>query len=348
MAQISLQLAHGSLSHQRRHFFFFLATSQWVSSTAHPPYSALAEGCLAVYSSESLNKSACNWGDAKELEEEKRETKTATGESVSISCRWSRDAIQLLLVLLLLLLRKESGGEKGRGYYSGREREWEKKLVLESVSVREKTLRTKERRCSAEDNQRGRNRERERERATDRGGDGGRERETARERGRVEKILPCIRIHKQCNYVKGDGTSGSLYFFLPGGAGNNTWQYYVIHNSNATKSIDHDHGAESNHRECCIGLYRAGEHPLCSVRKTNTIRQTDIYSEYREEMETVRDTIHMYVLIIPILFWMWLLIGDEYPHFTPVYVSQRHGTNNTVAYNWSSKWTKDSNVQKIE
>lgn len=88
--------------------------------------------------------------------------------------------------------------------------------------VREKTLRTKERRCSAEDNQRGRNRERERERATDRGGDGGRERETARERGRVEKILPCIRIHKQCNYVKGDGTLGSLYFFLPGGAGNNT------------------------------------------------------------------------------------------------------------------------------
>lgn len=64
--------------------------------------------------------------------------------------------------------------------------------------------------------------ERERERATDRGGDGGRERETARERGRVEKILPCICIHRQCNYVKGDGTLGSLYFFLPGGAGNNT------------------------------------------------------------------------------------------------------------------------------
>lgn len=162
--------------------FFFLATSQWVSSTAHPPYSALADGCLAVYSSESLNKSACNWGDAKELEEEKRETKTATGESVSISCRWSRDAIQLLLVLLLLLLRKESGGEKGRGYYSGREREWEKKLVLESVSVREKTLRTKERRCSAEDNQRGRNRERERESYRQRGWWRERERDSERER----------------------------------------------------------------------------------------------------------------------------------------------------------------------
>lgn len=164
-------------------FFFFLATSQWVSSTAHPPYSTLAEGCLAVYSSESLNKSACNWGEAKELEEEKRETKTATGESVSISCRWSRDAIQLLLVLLLLLLRKESGGEKGRGYYSRREREWEKKLVLESVSVREKTLRTKERRCSAEDNQRGRNRERERELQTEGVMEGERERQREREGG---------------------------------------------------------------------------------------------------------------------------------------------------------------------
>lgn len=163
--------------------FFFLATSQWVSSTAHPPYSALADGCLAVYSSESLNKSACNWGEAKELEEEKRETKAATGESVSISCRWSLDAIQLLLVLLLLLLRKESGGEKGRGYYSRREREWEKKLVPESVSVREKTLRTKERRCSAEDNQRGRNRERERELQTEGVMEGERERQREREGG---------------------------------------------------------------------------------------------------------------------------------------------------------------------
>lgn len=79
-----------------------------------PPYSALTDGCLAVNSSESLNKSACNTGEEKELEEERRETKTATGESISISCRRSLDAIQLLLVLLLLLLlRKESGGEKG-------------------------------------------------------------------------------------------------------------------------------------------------------------------------------------------------------------------------------------------
>lgn len=43
---------------------------------------------------------------------------------------------------------------------------------------------------------------------------------------------------------------------------------------------------------------------MCSVHKTDTSRQTDVYSEYREEMETVRDTIHMYVLITPILFWM--------------------------------------------
>ncbi len=53
----------------------------------------------------------------------KERKKTVTGESVSISCRWSRDAIQLLRVLLLLLLRKESGREQGRENYRGRERE---------------------------------------------------------------------------------------------------------------------------------------------------------------------------------------------------------------------------------
>lgn len=42
------------------------------------------------------------------------------------------------------------------------------------------------------------------------------------------------------------------------------------------------------------------------------------------------------------------IVLDVIIDFTPVYVSQRHGTNNAVAYNWSSKWTKDSNVQKIK
>lgn len=183
LSSVSAFPLHGSDQSSAGPRFLITPAASLITPTAHPPYSALADGCLAVYSSESLNKSARNWGEAKELEEEKRETKAATGKSVSISCRWSRDAIQLLLVLLLLLLRKESGGEKGRGYYSRREREWEKKLVLESVSVREKTLRTKERRCSAEDNQRGRNRERERELQTEGVMEGERERQREREGG---------------------------------------------------------------------------------------------------------------------------------------------------------------------
>ena len=54
------------------------------------------------------------------------------------------------------------------------------------------------------------------------------EREGQRERGRVEKILPCICTHRQCNYAIGDGTLGPSFIyhlsllFLPGGAGNNS------------------------------------------------------------------------------------------------------------------------------
>ena len=73
MAQISPQLAHGSLlKHRRRHFFyFFLQHLNEFLRLPTPPHSAVADGCLAVNSSESLNKSACNRG---EEEEEKRET----------------------------------------------------------------------------------------------------------------------------------------------------------------------------------------------------------------------------------------------------------------------------------
>lgn len=108
-----------------------------------PPHRALADGCLAVNSSESQSKSACR---RRRKEGRKKRWKTATGESVLTNCRWSSDAIQLLLViLLLLLLRKESGRERGRENCRRRERDrdrWrerermrEKKLVRGSVSV---------------------------------------------------------------------------------------------------------------------------------------------------------------------------------------------------------------------
>lgn len=62
---------------------FILTTYQLVSSIALPPFSAVADSCLPVDASESLNKSACN----REEEEEEERRKMATGETVSISCR---------------------------------------------------------------------------------------------------------------------------------------------------------------------------------------------------------------------------------------------------------------------
>ncbi|CAB1433477.1 unnamed protein product [Pleuronectes platessa] len=92
MAQIIHQLTHAS---------------QRVSSTVLTPMRVLAVSCLAV---KSLNKSVCDRG---EVEEERKERQwTATGESVSISCRWSRDAAQPLLVLLLLLLLRKTEWQK--------------------------------------------------------------------------------------------------------------------------------------------------------------------------------------------------------------------------------------------
>lgn len=70
-AQISPQLPNGSLLiYCRHHSVLCLTTSQWVSSTVLHFCSIPLDGCLAVNSSQSLNKSACNRGEGGEKRRE--------------------------------------------------------------------------------------------------------------------------------------------------------------------------------------------------------------------------------------------------------------------------------------
>lgn len=116
MAQISPRLAHSSLlNHRRRHFTFFSYNLSMSFFDCPPPCSVAADGCLAVKS--------INQHETERKRRRKDRRKTATGESLSTSCRWSCGAVQLLLVLLLLLLRK---------------REWQRRRITEGERGREK------------------------------------------------------------------------------------------------------------------------------------------------------------------------------------------------------------------
>lgn len=109
-AQISPQLPNGSLLiYCRHHSVLCLTTSPWVSSTVLHFCSFLLTGVwLSTPRNLWINQHATG-------EERKGERwRMATGESVSISCRWTHDAVQLLLVLLLLWNRVAERRKRGK------------------------------------------------------------------------------------------------------------------------------------------------------------------------------------------------------------------------------------------
>lgn len=111
-AQISPQLPNGSLLIYCRHHsvFVLLHLNEFLPLSSTSAAFLLTGVWLSTPRNLWINQHATG-----EKEERKGERwRMATGESVSISCRWTHDAVQLLLVLLLLWNRAAERRKRGK------------------------------------------------------------------------------------------------------------------------------------------------------------------------------------------------------------------------------------------